>query len=79
MRKRGVRSVEAAVEAVAVEFDMPETDILHVRRGDLALVRNGRRDVSLGLVSLTGSEVLIASSAGIRTVPLSLAVRAWHL
>ena len=79
MRRRGVRTVEAAVAAVAVEFDMPETDIPHAQRGDLALVRNGRRDVSLGLVSLTGCEVLLASSSGIWAVPLSLAVRAWHL
>jgi hypothetical protein len=57
MRTRGVRSVEAAVEAVAVEFDMPETDIPHARRGDLALVRNGHiRQCHHGTVglSLTG-------------------------
>ena len=79
MRTRGVRSVEAAVAAVAVEFGMVETDILHAQRGDLALVRNGRRDVSLGLVSLTGREVLLAAANGIWAGPLTLAVRAWHL
>ncbi len=79
MRRCGLRSVEVAVEAVAAEYGMRETDVSHAQRGDLALVRNGRRDVSLGLVSLTGREVLLASSNGIWAVPISLAVRAWHI
>ena len=82
--RRAVRAygttVQAVVEAVAVQYGMPETGVLHARRGDVALLRrNCGRDYSLGLVALNGYEIVLTSSMGLWRMPVATAVRAWHV
>ena len=74
----GSSSVEAAVEAVTAKHGMRETGVLHARRGDVVLIARSR-DFSLGLVALSGRDIALASSRGLWTIPLSSAVRAWHV
>ena len=74
----GSASVEAVVEAVTAKHGMPETGVLHARRGDVALIERSR-DFSLGLVALNGRDIALASARGLWAVALSLAVRAWHV
>jgi hypothetical protein len=74
----GSASVQAVVEAVTAKYGMQETSVLHARRGDVALIKRSR-DHSLGLVALNGRDIALASSTGLWTIPVSAAVRAWHV
>jgi hypothetical protein len=70
--------VQAVVEAVAAKHSMQDTPVFHARRGDVVLIRRGR-DYSLGLVALNGRDIVLASVHGLWTIPVSSAVRAWHV
>ena len=74
----GSASVQAVVEAVTTRYGIEETPVLHARRGDVALIKRSR-DHSLGLITLNGRDIALASSHGLWTLPVSAAVRAWHV
>jgi hypothetical protein len=75
----GSTSVQAVVEAVTAKNGMPETPVLHARRGDVTLIKRSGRDYSLGLVALNGRDIVLASARGLWTIPVSSALRAWHV
>jgi hypothetical protein len=67
-----------AVEAITSWLAMPEAPVLQARRGDVALVRRGRQ-TTLTLVAMNGRDLVLVSSRGLWTIPVSLASRAWHV
>jgi hypothetical protein len=75
----GSTSVQAVVEAVTAKYGIEETAVLHARRGDLVLVTRSGRDYSLGLLALNGRDIVLASARGLWTIPVSSALRAWHV
>ncbi|MCU1326641.1 MAG: hypothetical protein JWN34_2011 [Bryobacterales bacterium] len=75
--KTGRASIRAVAEDAAAVHGMPLAASL--RRGDMALVRWGARGYLLGLVSLTGRDVLAVSNAGTVRLPLSTVVMGWHV
>jgi hypothetical protein len=79
LRAYGTCSVQGAVEAITAQLDMPETPVLHARRGDVALIKRSGQDYSLGLVALNGRDIVLASAHGLWTIPVASAVRAWHV
>jgi hypothetical protein len=74
----GSTSVRAIAETVTAKNTMPETSVLHARRGDVALIKRSR-DYSLGLVTLNGRDIALASAHGLWTIPVAAAVRAWQV
>jgi hypothetical protein len=72
------QSVEQIVSGIAEDYDMPEVPVLMAGRGDMILIPRPR-DFSLGLVSMNGTEILIALRAGYGAIPLSSGVRAWKV
>jgi hypothetical protein len=75
----GSASVRAVAESLfAGDYGMPETIPFRAHRGDVALIKRSR-DFSLGLVALNGIEIVALSAHGLCRLPLSAAVRAWHV
>lgn len=76
----GARTVEGIVEQVAKAHSMPEISPLHASRGDMVLLQPQKgRDHLLGIVSLTGTRILIAIAKGFGSVPITNAYRAWKV
>lgn len=73
---RALGSVRVIAEGTAARYAMPETPILHARRGDVALIRRGR-GYSLGVMALDGRHVMVAGARGVLRVPRLSACRAW--
>lgn len=48
------------------------------QRGDLAIVRNGAREIS-GIVHLNGRHVVSVAETGLVRLPITAIVRAWHV
>ncbi|MGH9552310.1 MAG: DUF6950 family protein [Terriglobales bacterium] len=71
----------ADLEALAVkrgaEFGMEEIDPQLASRGDVVLVRSGRK--GLGIVALDGMCAHCASFRGLARVPRSMWLRAWRV
>lgn len=74
----GARSVAAVVASGLERAGLPNIDVSLAQRGDVVLIRR-QRDFSLGLISLSGREILALGRQGIVKVPLSRAVSAWHV
>jgi hypothetical protein len=70
-------SVRAVAERAALLHGMPEVPITYARRGDMALIPRAR-DYSLGIVSLTGKEIVVLRARTLMTLPLSYGLLAWH-
>lgn len=79
VRERAGRGgVKAVAEYAAVEFEMPLVPIALARRGDMVLLRKGT-EATLGIVSLTGMDVMCAGSKGIVRVAFDHATAAWRV
>lgn len=74
----GSRSVRAVAERVAATNAMTEIPVKFAGRGDVALVKRSR-DYSLGLVDLSGRDLLIAGASGLARISQMRAVRAWKI
>ena len=74
----GTASIQAVAAHTAAAHHMPEVPVLRAHRGDMVLIAR-KRDHSLGLVALNGRDVIVASKRGLWRLPLSRAVRAWHV
>ena len=74
----GTRSIQAVAENAAAVHNMPEVPVSHAHRGDMVLIQRGR-DYSLGLVALNCRDVIVTSKRGLWRLPVSRAVRAWHV
>jgi hypothetical protein len=73
-----IRSVRLVAERVATIHGMQQVPITYARRGDMALIPRAR-DYSLGIVSLTGKEIVVLRSRTLMTLPLSYGLVAWHV
>lgn len=73
-----IRSVRLVAERVAALHGMQQILITYARRGDMALIPRAR-DYSLGIVSLTGKEIVVLRSRTLMTLPLSYGLVAWHV
>jgi hypothetical protein len=72
----GARTVRSlAVKAFQV---LPEVPVSLAQRGDIVLVRRSS-DHSLGIISLSGRDIMALSSEGCSRLALSSAVRAWRI
>ncbi len=74
----GKASLLAVVREITRANQMTMCGVLQARRGDVVLVRRGCR-VSLGLVAMNGKDVIVASRKGLWRIPISEALRAWHV
>jgi hypothetical protein len=74
----GRPSVRTTMEQIATMHDMPEVPIRYAQRGDMALIPRAR-DYSLGIVSLTGKELVVLRARTLVMIPLSLGSVAWHV
>ena len=74
----GTASIQAVVENAATVHHMLEVPVPLAHRGDMVLIARGR-EYSLGLVALNGRDVIVTSRRGLWRLPLSCAVRAWHV
>jgi hypothetical protein len=74
----GTPTMEAVARHLAALYGVPEVPVLCAQRGDVVLLRSGRRS-SLGIVAMHGTEVLTPYRAGLLRLPLSHARRAWHI
>ena len=74
----GTPTMEAIAGHLAVLHGVPEVPVLCAQRGDVVLLRSGRRS-SLGIVAMHGTEILTPYRAGLLRLPLSHARRAWHI
>jgi len=74
----GAVSILRVVREITKAHEMAACGILQARRGDVVLVKRGRR-VSLGLVAMNGKDVIVASRKGLWRMPMSEALRAWHV
>lgn len=76
-RETSKRSLRVFLGAALCE--LPCVPVAYAQRGDIVLVKRSASDVSLGVVDLTGRNILAASKAGFLSLPLQLGVRAWHV
>ena len=74
----GTGSIQAVAANAAAAHHMPEVSVFRAHRGDMVLIARGR-DYSLGLVALNGRELIVTSRRGLWRLPLSRAIRAWHV
>ncbi|HTF64539.1 MAG TPA: hypothetical protein VK638_17795 [Edaphobacter sp.] len=74
----GKRSVRAVAELVTRRAGMPQVPILYARRGDVVLIQR-KTDCSLGLLSLTGKEIIVLRSRILCKLPISHGLLAWHV
>lgn len=74
----GRGSVALIAEALAAQHEMPEIKPVYAGRGDMVLLKRSH-DYSLGIVALTGTEIMIALGQGWGRVPVGEAVRAWRV
>ena len=75
----GTASVLAIAKHVTTNFDMREIAPNMLQRGDVAMIRRGARDHSLGVVSLTGRTIIVPSATGTVEIALDLALTGWRV
>lgn len=75
----GTASVRAVTRKITEENGMKEVMPLTAQRGDVALIRRGDRDFSLGIIGMCGREIVALQSQGLFRVPLSMAVQCWRV
>jgi hypothetical protein len=76
--RTGGSGISAIAEYAAAEFGMPCVPVLMAQRGDMVLVGKGSKAL-LGIVSLSGMDVLCQSTNGIIRVAFEHATRAWRV
>lgn len=76
--RTGKSGVGAIAEYTAAEYGMESIPVSMAQRGDMVLVGSGRK-ASLGIVSLTGSDVMSLTNKQIVRVALSNATAAWRV
>jgi hypothetical protein len=74
----GRASVRTVAERAAAKHGMPQVSPLYARRGDMMLIQRAR-DYSLGIVSLTGKEIVVLRARTLMAIPLSYGLIAWHV
>lgn len=75
----GTASVRAIAWRITNENNMQAVTPLMAQRGDVALIRRGERDFSLGIIGLNGTEIIALQAKGLFRVPLSMAVQCWRV
>lgn len=75
----GRASVAAVAAGVTKQHAMLECSALMARRGDVAIIKRGRGDYSLGVVDLTGEWIAALYASGIQRIPLAQSMKAWHV
>ena len=85
---RGLYTTEAELNALMAERELelpgdiaddvglPQMDVPFAQRGDIVLVRQGRRKALAGCV---GAEIAAPSKAGLESLPISVAINAWRI
>lgn len=73
----GKPSVRAFAEQIATKHGLQQVTSSYARRGDMVLIPRAR-DYSLGIVSLTGKEIVVLRSRTLMTIPLAYGLLAWH-
>jgi hypothetical protein len=75
----GGETVEAAAEWCAQKFGLPAWEFpLAAQRGDMVMVEDADRVIS-GLVHLNGRHIVSVGEAGLKRLPITAVVMAWHV
>jgi hypothetical protein len=74
----GGGDLEAAAEAIAQKFEMPEVPVAMAQRGDVVLMDTDRGP-ALGLVDFDGRHVLASGPLGLVRVAVADCRRAWRV
>lgn len=77
-QRTGHSGVAAIAEYAAAECGLKSIPNAMASRGDMVLIGSGSRAI-LGVVSLTGTDVMCLGKQGIMRVSLSHVTRAWRI
>lgn len=78
IRQRG-RGLAEAFAAVVEPYGIRPSQVAFCRRGDPVVIRQGQRGASLGIVSLTGREIVTVTNIGLVRVPLARAFQGFQI
>lgn len=77
LKKHG--GVEAIADKICAERGWEEIKPLFASKGDLVMIEAGNERYALGVVDLSGKEIIAAGPIGLSRKPLSDAVKAWRI
>lgn len=78
-RVTGKKSFDAAIRALAAEFNFRPVRPTMARRGDIVILKDDARQKALGIVDLDGRFVIGSTVDGLVRLPLTRASRAWRV
>jgi hypothetical protein len=78
IQQRG-RNLADAFAAVVAPYGILPAPVSLCHRGDPVVIRQGQRGASLGIVSLTGKDIITVTSIGLVRIPLARAFQGFHL
>lgn len=80
LRRFGCRTLADLADLMAARHGIPEVPVLSARRGDVVLLDMKKEGYGLGIVALSGSQVMAAGN-GLVTIPItsSQCLRAWRI
>jgi hypothetical protein len=77
-QRTGGAGVTAIARYTAESLGMPEVPVAHAQRGDMALIGKGTKAI-LGIVSLSGLDVMALNKTGIVRVAFEHVTVAWRV
>lgn len=75
----GSNSIKVLAERVTMERSMRPILPTFAGRGDVVLLRRGKRDASLGIVALNGRAVEVVTPHGLQHCSFDLVIQAWRV
>ena len=75
----GSSSLRSLVNRVTMDLGMKSIKPSFAGRGDIVMLRRGKRGVSLGVVSLSGRSVQVVTPKGLQECTLSLVIEGWRI
>ena len=77
--KRYGRSFADAFAAVVARYGILPCPAVRAHRGDPVVIQQGRRSTSLGIVSLSGKDIISVTNTGLARLPLARALQGYKL
>jgi hypothetical protein len=74
----GSKSLQPFIHQALKQYNLLEVPVLNAQRGDIILVKRSI-DFSLGLISLSGKEIIAVGERGIIKINLKHAFKAWRI
>ncbi len=78
IRERGSNLAEAFA-AVVAPYDICPCAVLLCHRGDPVVIRQGQGGASLGIVGLSGKDIVTVTNVGLARLPLTRAIQGFRI